>query len=132
MKLFLAFAFEAPQFTDLQEPLNTSSQVQDVSCEMTQAQLSPITGLAHAKVVKRWPSDVTFTLALDWTILFRGYTYGDLALQVEGGLQHLHHSPASRKRRCKGNLVPGGITGPPCSWEIYLRGPGPPGWGSLR
>jgi hypothetical protein len=26
--------------------------------------------------------------------------------------------PASRKRRQKGNPVPGGITGPPCSWGI--------------
>jgi hypothetical protein len=28
--------------------------------------------------------------------------------------------------------VPGGITGPPCSWEIQIRGPGPPGWGTDR
>jgi hypothetical protein len=25
------------------------------------------------------------------------------------------------------NPVSGGITGPPCSWEIYIREPGPPG-----
>jgi hypothetical protein len=31
-----------------------------------------------------------------------------------GGLQYPHRSPASRKRRQKGNPVPGGITGPPC------------------
>jgi hypothetical protein len=36
-----------------------------------------------------------------------------------GGLEYLHRSPASRMRRQKGNPVPGGITGPPCSWEIY-------------
>jgi hypothetical protein len=28
--------------------------------------------------------------------------------------------------------VSGGITGPPCSWGILIREPGPPGWGSLR
>jgi hypothetical protein len=32
-----------------------------------------------------------------------------------GGIKYLHRSPASRKRRRKGNPVPGGITGPPCS-----------------
>jgi hypothetical protein len=39
---------------------------------------------------------------------------------------------ASRKGRQKGNPVSGGITGPPCSWGIQIRKPGPPGWGSLR
>jgi hypothetical protein len=29
-----------------------------------------------------------------------------------------HRSPASRRRRPKGNPVPGDITGPPCSWAI--------------
>jgi hypothetical protein len=48
-----------------------------------------------------------------------------------GGLEYLHRCPASRKRRQKGNPVPGGIPGPPCSWGIWIRGPGPPGWGSL-
>jgi hypothetical protein len=44
-----------------------------------------------------------------------------------GGLEYLPSSLASHKRRQKGNPVPGGITGPPCSWEIYIWGPGPPG-----
>jgi hypothetical protein len=35
-----------------------------------------------------------------------------------GGLEYLHRCPASRKRRQKGNPVPGDITGPPCSWGI--------------
>jgi hypothetical protein len=35
-----------------------------------------------------------------------------------GGLEYLHRRPASRKRRQKGNPVPGGITEPPCSWGI--------------
>jgi hypothetical protein len=28
--------------------------------------------------------------------------------------------------------VPGGITGQPCAWRIYIRRPGPPGGGSLE
>jgi hypothetical protein len=35
-----------------------------------------------------------------------------------GGIECFHRSPASRKRRRKGNPVPGGISGPPCSWGI--------------
>jgi hypothetical protein len=38
----------------------------------------------------------------------------------------------SRRKRRKGNPVPGGITGPPCSWRIYIRESGPPGWGILE
>jgi hypothetical protein len=33
-----------------------------------------------------------------------------------GGFEYLHRSLASRRRRRKGNAVPEGITGPPCSW----------------
>jgi hypothetical protein len=33
-----------------------------------------------------------------------------------GGLEYPHPSCASPKRRRKGNPMPGGITGPPCSW----------------
>jgi hypothetical protein len=33
-----------------------------------------------------------------------------------GGVEYLHRSPVSRRRRRKGNPVPGGITGPLCSW----------------
>jgi hypothetical protein len=47
----------------------------------------------------------------------------------EGGIEYLHWSPASPKRRRKGNPVP---EGPPCSWGIQIRGPSPPGWGSLK
>jgi hypothetical protein len=45
---------------------------------------------------------------------------------------HLHHIPTSRRRRRKGNPVPGGITGRPSSWGIKIRRPGPTGWGSLE
>jgi hypothetical protein len=38
--------------------------------------------------------------------------------QCGGGLEYLHNSPASHKRWQKGNSVPRGITGPPCSWGI--------------
>jgi hypothetical protein len=34
----------------------------------------------------------------------------------EGRLEYLHHSPVSHRRQQKGNLVPGGITWPPCHW----------------
>jgi hypothetical protein len=50
----------------------------------------------------------------------------------EGGFEYLHRSPTSHRRRRKGNPVPGGISGPPCSWGISIRGPGPPGLGSLE
>jgi hypothetical protein len=49
-----------------------------------------------------------------------------------GGVQYLHRTLASRRRRRKGNPVPGGITGPPCSRGIQIRGPGTPGWGNLE
>jgi hypothetical protein len=28
--------------------------------------------------------------------------------------------------------IPEGITGPPCSWGIWIQGPGPPSWRSLK
>jgi hypothetical protein len=36
--------------------------------------------------------------------------------------EHLHRSPGSRRRRRKGNPVPGGITGSPCSWRDINTG----------
>jgi hypothetical protein len=48
------------------------------------------------------------------------------------GLEYLHHSPVSRKRRSKGNPVTRGITGPPCPWEKEMLQSGRPGSGSLR
>jgi hypothetical protein len=85
-----------------------------------------------------WP-DITFCpKVVFWNLLSclfgaipEGYIYRDLSLQVGGGLEYLHRSPASRKRRRKGNPVPEGLAGPPCSWGIWIREPGPPGWGSL-
>jgi hypothetical protein len=35
-----------------------------------------------------------------------------------GGFEYLHCSPASHRRGQKGNPVPGGITGPLCTWGI--------------
>jgi hypothetical protein len=32
----------------------------------------------------------------------------------------------------KGTQCPGNNNWPPCSWGILIRGPGPPGWGSLE
>jgi hypothetical protein len=48
-----------------------------------------------------------------------------------GGLEYLQRSPEGRKRRRKENPMPKGITGPPCSWEIWIWRPGPLGCGSL-
>jgi hypothetical protein len=51
----------------------------------------------------------------------RIYVSRDSRLPLQGvkaDLNHLHRSPAIRKRRRKGNPVPGGITGPPYSWGI--------------
>jgi hypothetical protein len=36
--------------------------------------------------------------------------------QCGGGLEYPHRSPTNRRRRRKGNPVPGHITGPPCHW----------------
>jgi hypothetical protein len=36
-----------------------------------------------------------------------------------GEFEYLHCSSVSHRRQQKGNPVPGGITGPPCSWGIY-------------
>jgi hypothetical protein len=57
--------------------------------------------------------------------------FGDLALQVDGGLEYLHRSPVSHKRRCNRNTVPKGVTGPPCSWGIKREEADLPGRGSL-
>jgi hypothetical protein len=43
-----------------------------------------------------------------------------------GGFEYLHHSPASRGRRQKGNSAPLGITGPPCHGGKCIQGPDPP------
>jgi hypothetical protein len=39
-------------------------------------------------------------------------------LACGGGIEYLHRCPARRKSRQKGTPVPGGITGPHCSWGI--------------
>jgi hypothetical protein len=54
--------------------------------------------------------NVTLTLTLTLTRIPRG-----------GGLEYLHRSPASRKRRQTGKAVPEDVTGPPCSWR-YKHG----------
>jgi hypothetical protein len=52
---------------------------------------------------------------------------GDLAFQVGGRLKYPHRSPASRKRRRKGNPVPGGY-----SWATLFAWDINTGTGSLR
>jgi hypothetical protein len=53
-------------------------------------------------------------------------------LPCGGGFEYLHRSPASSKRRRKGNPVPGGITGPPCSWGDINTGTWPSRLGESR
>jgi hypothetical protein len=50
----------------------------------------------------------------------------------EDGLEYLHSSPASCRRRRKGNPVSGSITGPPCSWGDINTGTWPSRLGSLE
>jgi hypothetical protein len=49
-----------------------------------------------------------------------------------GGFEYLHRSPASRRRRRKGNPVPGGITVPPCYWGDINTGTWPSRFGDSR
>jgi hypothetical protein len=45
------------------------------------------------------------------------------------GLQCLHHSSESRRKRRKGTPVLGGRSGTPCHWGTQMRIPGPLCWG---
>jgi hypothetical protein len=68
----------------------------------------------HQDILIDRPSVVTWLW--HWTgpaCSWRIYIYGELALQVGRGLEYLHRSLASRKRRCKGNPVPEGKLGHP-------------------
>jgi hypothetical protein len=71
-----------------------------------------------------WPPSIPFL----YNLLYR-IVYIRMSSTCRCGLEYLHRSPASRRRRRKGNPVPKGITGPPCHWGTYMQGPGPPGWG---
>jgi hypothetical protein len=50
-----------------------------------------------------------------YVILFIYYIVGETVIHTPcgGGVEYLHRNPASRRRRRKGNPVPGSITGPP-------------------
>jgi hypothetical protein len=49
-------------------------------------------------------------------------TEPNLEIPCGGGVKYLHRRPASRRRRRKANPVPGGISGPPCSWGYKYEG----------
>jgi hypothetical protein len=68
-------------------------------------------GLKDIKDVIEWMS-VSCKVTLTLTLTLSGRT------PCGGGLEYFTVVPASRKRRQKGNPVPGGITGPPCYWGI--------------
>jgi hypothetical protein len=63
--------------------------------------------------------------------LYDGHERGQSLLHG-GGFEYHHRSLASRKKRRKGNPLPGAITGSPCSWGIKIRGPDPPGSRSIE
>jgi DNA-binding Lrp family transcriptional regulator len=55
-----------------------------------------------------------------WSVQ-RGYKEDKLSnnsYPCGGGVEYPHRSPASGRRRRKGNPVPGGISVPPCSYAI--------------
>jgi hypothetical protein len=66
-------------------------------------------GARHQDLLIDWPS-----VAM-WLQLRLRYRLDILSCVRVRGLEYLHRSPASCRRRQKGNQVPGGITGPPCS-----------------
>jgi hypothetical protein len=84
--------------------------------------------IGRGSQIGAWRKDGLTDWLTDWLTVGRN----NFDFDFWGGLEYLHRSPVSRKRRRKGNTVPGGITGPPCSWGIKIRWPGSPGWGSLK
>jgi hypothetical protein len=50
--------------------------------------------------------------------LLRGWLTEIRTTPRGGGFEYLHCSPAGHRRQQKGNPVPGGLTGPACSWEL--------------
>jgi hypothetical protein len=81
--------------------------------------------LSKGSVIKfplqRTPTQNSRTVFSMWS-LPRYYKQGSLKQRVSdffpcgGGVEYIHRSPASRRRRQKWNPVPGSITGPPCCW----------------
>jgi hypothetical protein len=70
-------------------------------------------------------SFINGSTALCWALasMCQSQCYFDFTLTENlrlcgGGVEYLHRNPASRRRRRKGNSVPGSITRPSCSWEI--------------
>jgi hypothetical protein len=102
-------------------------------------------GLTHACIQDTRPSNVNdnsvtyvfhgkllFTLMYKLTVGSCNSIFSNESIPCGGGFEYLHRSPASRRRRRKGNSIAGVITMPPCSWEIQTQGPGRPDWGSLE
>jgi hypothetical protein len=78
-------------------------------------------------------SDTAITTAVEWCtdisagphvcgvslmVLMFVFTIAYGLCRAGGGVEYLHSSPESRRRRSKGNPVPGYITGSPCSCGI--------------
>jgi hypothetical protein len=79
----------------------------------------------HQDILIDWPSIVTWLWLWHWLDfgldhpIPEGYIYRDLFLQVGGGLEYIHRSPVSRKRRRKGNPVPESMGDPVPGWYKY-------------
>jgi hypothetical protein len=69
-------------------------------------------------VTKETQSRPSVVFSEQWPYVKRCLELTDRLCRCGGGLEYLDRSPASRKRRRKGNPVLGGITGPSCSWGI--------------
>jgi hypothetical protein len=79
----------------------------------------------------RWVSSTKTRWLIDQQSSFN-LNRNDISTPCRGRLEYFRHSPVSHQRWQKGNPMPRGITGQHCSWGMYIWGPGPPGWGSLR
>jgi hypothetical protein len=99
--------------------------------------LSPSVGTAH--IACYWKFFLSHYIEVLCQYRLCKVDHANLTYLVIRQLNHLkvrmldlHRSPASRRRRMKGNPVSGGITGSSCSWGMKILGPGAPDWGSLE
>jgi hypothetical protein len=65
--------------------------------------------VVYGNCLRMWITDVRLFYSLFSETI-------DNSVPCGGGLEYLHHSHVNRRRRWKGNPVPGGITGPLCYW----------------
>jgi hypothetical protein len=83
------------------------------ACVLTQVETQPKRNLPVGFPCRYVP----VRYELNFQILLRRISYVK-SFPLVGRFEYFHRSPASRRRRRKGNPVPGGITGPLCAWGI--------------